>query len=391
MKTVVIKFGGTSLDTKEKRECACKIVKDKLSSGLFPVIIVSAMGRDGDHYSTDTLGKLVDEDQIEIKDFVLTCGEMISAGVLASELEHRGVNAFPLTGWQAGIIVEKKRECAEITAVNDIKIRDLINRHIIPVICGFQGITQDGNLKTLSRGGSEITAAFICKALDADRLEIFKDVEGIYSADPSKVKDADIIRHVSYEEIAEITGNGAKVINNQAAEFAALNHLTVAIGSTITGKTGTLIKDFEPQRLITAVTSKPDLTLFTIKVNQEFQLTEIFELLAINNVSIDFISVTNQQISFVVENILTEKAIDLANSLTKDYTTIRGLSKITVTGNGMTGQPGVMARTITALSKEKIDIKLATDSYSTISVLINKEKEIKALELLHREFIQQED
>ena len=279
MKIIVIKFGGTSLDNASHRQAAIKIVKDKIDSGYNPVIVVSAMGRQGETYATDTLQQLLpDSAGNDIKDFVSNCGEMISAAVFASELNFRNIASKPLTGWQAGLITDNVFGASQVKEIRINRLNKLIERHIIPVISGFQGISDTGELTTLGRGGSEITAVLIAQALKAERLEIFKDVDGVFTANPAKVASAELIREINYEDLSEITGSGAKVVNNIAVQIAETDHIAIGVGNTTTGKIGTTVNAIIHKDIVSCISSKQNLALIRITTSAEKRFSEIFPL-----------------------------------------------------------------------------------------------------------------
>ncbi|MCF7919685.1 MAG: aspartate kinase [Candidatus Cloacimonetes bacterium] len=391
MKLVILKFGGTSLDTSEHRQAAATIVKDKVTAGFFPVVVVSAMGRIGEPYSTDTLHNLLPENTSEdVSDFLANCGEMISASLFSAELQNLGLKARPVTGWQAGIITDKFFRDAQVLEINTGTIEKLIHNNIVPVVCGFQGITPDGELTTLGRGGSDTTSALLAQALKAESLEIYKDVDGIFTANPHQVNDARLIKVINYEELAEITGNGAQVVNNRAALIAAGSNIPIGIGNTFTGKTGTLVKIVKQNRLITSLTSRSNLLLVRIATAAENRLSEIFPLFSLVGLSLDFITVDNCHISFVIEQNKIAAVQEVLTKIEDDYEVTELYSKISLVGSGMTGQPGVMAKISRILNENMIPVILATDSYSTISVLVKSEYELLALQKLHQALISEE-
>ncbi|MDP8221332.1 MAG: aspartate kinase [Candidatus Stygibacter frigidus] len=386
MKISVLKFGGNSLKTIEIRKKVINIIKSRLESDLFPVVVVSAMGRKGDPYSTDNLLNILPEAGSERhKALISSCGEIISATLLAEELIESGYPAIALTGWQAGILTNNLYSEAKVENVNPSKIIEEIKKGIIPVICGFQGITATGEITTLGRGGSDTTAALIARALEACQLELFKDVEGLYTADPHKVKDAQILKTLDYNEIAELSGNGAQIVHNPAIRQLSDQEIPLLLGNTWTGEHGTCIQPCSKNKPVTAVTSKSALSLVTIEISTSSGIAEIFSAFSDSRISLDFISVVQGKISFVIE----EKynfAVSILDKFDVKSNLKRGFCKITVTGSGMTGQPGVMSKLTKCLESENINIEIATDSYSTISCLIKEFDEIRALNIIHNAF-----
>ena len=217
MKIIVQKFGGTSVATPQTRQLVVKKVKEAVDGGYAPIVVVSAMGRRGDPYATDTLIEMLrsvnpDPDVHEL-DLMMACGEIISSTVMASTLQKEGFKAKALTGGQAGMVTDGNFGNAKIKTVRPKTLKTLVEQGIIPVICGFQGVTDmDGSITTLGRGGSDTSAAAFGVAVDAEKVEIYTDVDGVMTADPRIVSDAKIIKQISYDEIREMAHQGAKVI-----------------------------------------------------------------------------------------------------------------------------------------------------------------------------------
>jgi aspartate kinase len=266
-------------------------------------------------------------------------------------------------------------------------IKEIIDSGTVPVVCGFQGVSETGQLTTLGRGGSDTTAALLAQVLQADSLEIYKDVTGVFSANPQQVKEAKLLKIINYEELAEITGNGARVVNNEAVQIAAATGIPVGIGSTETGEIGTIVKPVTQSHLITALTSRPGLVLIRIATSAENRLSEIFPLFSEAGISVDFITVDNCHISFVTEQNKIENVNKVLEKITDNKEVSELYSKISLVGSGMTGQPGVMAKISKVLNENGIPVIMATDSYSTISVLVRSEYEIPALACLHQTFL----
>lgn len=388
MKLSVLKFGGTSLADDSSRQQVVMIIKEHLDSGCFPVVVVSAMGRSGDKYATDTLLNLLPKHSSNRHQAMITaCGEIISATILAEELSALSIPAIALTGWQAGIYTQKDDyKNAKVISIDTCRIDQEIEKGNVPVICGFQGVSHSGDISTLGRGGSDTTAALIARALSADRLELYKDVPGVFSADPAKVKNAKLIKYLDYNEIAELSGNGAKIVHNPAIKQLADKKIPLYLGSFLSGELGTCIKPFDVSAPVTAVTSRSNLTLFSIVVPQSKPFSQYFSILAQNEISLDFITVNYCSIAFVVDKLSAQKVKNILFAHSWDFELKGELVKLTITGSGMTGQPGIFNKMISSLEKNNICIDMATDSYSTISCLIEEVNETKALNIIHAAF-----
>lgn len=249
MRILIQKFGGTSVATPESRQLVVEKINKALNKGFMPVVVVSAMGRSGDAYATDTLlqvaktaNPLVENREL---DQIMYCGEMISAAVMAATLQGAGLKASMLTGGQAGIITDDNYTNAHIVKIDTSAIQQLLWQGTIPVVCGFQGITYHHQLTTLGRGGSDTTAAALGDALEAEKIEIYTDVEGIMTADPRLVPNARLLDCISYEEACQMASQGAKVIHPRAVEFAMKKRIPLIVKSTFSNHPGTTITHLE--------------------------------------------------------------------------------------------------------------------------------------------------
>ena len=392
MKIIVLKFGGNSLRTPELRSKVIEIISKRLQSGYALVVIVSALGRIGNPYATDSLLNILPENSTDRHlSLIASCGEIISASLLAEELNNNGFSAIALTGWQAGILTEEAFAQSKVINIDTSQVMAELQKNNIPVICGFQGISPAGEITTLGRGGSDTTAALYARALEAIHLELYKDVAGIFTADPHIVKNARIIKELDYQEIAELSGNGAQIVHNPAIRQLADKKIPLLLGETWTGKLGTCIQPCQHNRYITAVTSKSKLARLTINTTQNILISTIFSGFAEANISVDFIAVNQNIVSFVIEENKTSLAESLCQNLNLNGEIQSGFCKLTVTGSGMTGQPGVMAKLSDNLETKNITIYMATDSYSTISCLIRQSDENNALNIIHNAFELQEE
>jgi len=398
MKKIVQKFGGTSLDTEEKREFAIKHIKDAINADYRPVIVVSAMGRAGKPYATDTLIKMAEEIFLDInsreKDLLMSCGEIISSVIMVQTLQKAGIDAIALTGAQAGIFTNNKFGESEIDRVNPDRINKLLQEGKVPVIAGFQGVTKDGEITTLGRGGSDTTASVIAVAIEALFIEIYTDVDGVMTADPTLVKNARLIDKVSYNEVCELAYQGARVIHPRAAEIAMKEGIPIKVKSTINEGTGTLIhnrgmRSVQGDRPVTGVTSRHNIVFIKVYPQKPTEYATglvVFSILANHGISVDFINIRPEAISFIIESRNEEKVIGILNEYEFKFEAINDFVKVSIVGGGMTGRPGVMARMVEALSNINVPIYQTTDSHTTISSLIKRENEKEALNALHDSF-----
>ena len=393
MRIVVQKFGGTSLQTKELRKKAAQHVLHKVKEGFKPVVVVSAMGRKGSPYATDTLLLLALNTNKDIhpreKDLLLSCGELISATIMVHTLNNLGTQAATLTGAQAGIITDDKFGNCHVKKVIPVRIHEFLEENIIPVVTGFQGINENGDITTLGRGGSDTTASILAVALKAELIEIYSDVKGIMSANPKIVEKARLLEYASYDEAVELAYKGAEVIHPRAVEIASNNSIPLVIRSTKDGNKGTMIHHIKSDRQVTGIINRNNICYVKIYPEKHGDYEtglKVFRILAEVNISVDFIDIKPDQITFIInsenkmetENLLRENRFNF--ELKKNY------SKISVVGSGMSGLPGIMAKIVEILNKNQITIHGCTDSHTTISCLVDKEQENKAVNALHTGF-----
>ncbi|MDO6355464.1 MULTISPECIES: aspartate kinase [unclassified Caloramator] len=391
MKIVVQKFGGTSVATQQRREMVADRIIDAIDRGYKPVVVVSAIGRKGDPYATDTLLSLINNGNCSISkrevDLLLCCGEIISAVVMAETLEKRGYNVTVLTGGQAGIITNNDFGNAEVLKVETKKIMDLLYSGAIPIVTGFQGMTQEGDFTTLGRGGSDVTGAILGEALKAEFIEIYTDVDGIMTADPRIVPDAKVINRISYNEVFQFADQGAKVIHPKAVEYAMRGNIPLYIKNTLSNAPGTIITSSRESRnkIITGITHMSNRSQVSVHFNED-DSNEIFDILADNKISIDLINVFPKYKVFTVDTKDIYKVEEILKELKLEYNIINNCSKIAVIGNGMKGVPGVMAKILKTLNENGIKVLQTADSHSTIWCLVKDEDTIKAINLLHKAF-----
>lgn len=394
MKIIVQKFGGTSVASAETREMAIQRVLEARAAGLAPVVVVSAMGRNGAPYATDTLINMLKDINPEVEarelDLLTACGEIISSVVMAHSLKARGYEAVALTGGQAGIRTDGSFGNAQIVEIDPGPITRLAQKGKIVVVAGFQGLAEDGNFTTLGRGGSDTTATALGVALKAEEVEIYTDVDGVMTVDPRVVETATILDSVTYQEICEMAHQGAKVIHPRAVEIAMTEQVPIRIKNTFSHAEGTLIASDAAARVVTGLAHLTDLVQFGVSISKEkgslLNDREILKLLAGNNISIDMISILTKEVYFVVKADIAEKAADLLTKAGYCFDMIRDCGKISVIGGGMTNLPGVMARLVDTLSEAGIDIIQTSDSDITISFLVPMPQVHKAVQLLHRGF-----
>lgn len=393
MKILVQKFGGTSVSSKNNRNLVVKKVKSAIENGYSPVVVVSAMGRKGDNYATDTLLQLLDDEfkrnNLLATDAILGCGEIISTVVMCNELYNEDINAVPLTGGLAGIQTDNTYGNATILNVDSKRILELLEKGIVPVVAGFQGIGEDGYLTTLGRGGSDVTGVILGAGLNAKEVHIYKDVDGIMTADPRIVSEAALIKQIGYDEVFQFADQGAKVIHPRAVEISKKYGIPLVIKNTLSDCEGTTISNEIcdlSSSIITGITHIKDRVQITVSHNGTEEYINLFEILANENISIDLISVFPKQKIFTIESKDLDKFKSILKEINLEYSYVENCSKIAVIGSKMKGVPGVMARILKALTKGNIEVLQTADSHMTIWCLVEEINTQLAINLLHKEF-----
>lgn len=396
MKIVVQKFGGTSVSTKERRQKVVEKVKSAIDEGYSPVVVVSAMGRSGDPYATDTLLSLVGDKFKNTNklasDLLMCCGELISSVVMSNELFDAGIDAVPLTGGQAGIKTDNIFTNAKHLDVDPKQILDFISKGRVPVITGFQGMSEDGFFTTLGRGGSDTSAAILGVALEAEQIEIYTDVDGIMTADPRIVKDASLINVISYNEVFQLAEQGAKVIHPRAVDIAMKSNVPLFIKNTMSDAKGTLINnngDLNNSKVITGITHQNDRIQVKIKAKENSnnpKYKDLLSLLAANKISLDLINIFPEQQIFTIGENKKKELEKILDAINIKYSLTENCSQLAVIGSRMAGIPGVIAKIVRSLNENNIEVLQTADSHMTIWCLIHSDNVAEAINALHKSF-----
>lgn len=405
MKIIVQKFGGTSVANSDLREEVVKRVREAREKGFRPVVVVSAMGREGDPYATDTLKNLMlstcgcGEQSLRDMDLIMACGEIISAVVMSSALCASGIASLALTGAQAGMVTDGNYGSAQVVEFHPERLLAHLRSDEVVVVAGFQGVTPEGEINTLGRGGSDTSAVILGAGLGAEKVEIYTDVKGIMTADPKLVSAARIIDHLTYNEVCQLAYEGAKVIHPRAVEVAMqhnlpliVKHLEEKAAGTVIGAELNIVGEGRfgerEMRVITGIAHTTGLAQLTVEMGADEAELElkIFESLADLRISIDLISIFPEQKNFTVKEEDLSRAEAVLKKLGVSYRLNAGCAKVAVVGLGMRNLPGVMARVIKALNDKKIRILQSGDSNITISILIQEDDLPEALCTLHEYF-----
>lgn len=401
MKVIVQKFGGTSVQSVAHRERVAELVRRAQQLGYRPVVVVSAMGRRGEPYATDTLLSLVEPAALAPAqlDALLACGEVIAASVVASCLVQHGIAATPITGGEAGIITDDNHGQARILEIDPGPVTALLAAEQVPVVAGFQGRTQAGRITTLGRGGSDTTAAALGAALKAEVVDIYTDVEGLMTADPRIVADAHHVPTADYDEVLQMANLGARVMHPRAVEIARQFSLPLRIRSTFSDTDGTLVgaatraldswAHRDPAHAVTGVTALSGLSqIRAIRAagdtpNWAWQL---FQTLAEAGISVDLINVFPDRAYFCIPSDLACKAGEVVARQDVNYAVVPDRAKVSVVGSAIHGLPGVMAQVLAALADAGVEVLQTADSHSTISCLVRREDMEPSVRALHHRF-----
>ena len=397
MSIIVMKFGGTSISNLEKIKNISNRIKRELKKNKKVFVVVSAMGK-----TTDQLIKkffVVKKDIFNAEyDSVISTGEQLSAGLLAAFLDENKISARSLLGWQIPIITDSFHGKARITDIPTKFVKKLFKTYDVLVMSGFQGISKYNRITTLGRGGSDTSAVAIAAALKAEICEIYTDVEGIYTADPRKVKKAKKISQITYEEILEMSSLGSKVLEPRSVELAMKYDIKVHVRSSFNNKKGTIVLSEEEnleKALVTGISSSDEDAKITLIGIQDTPgvANKIFSPLASANINVDMIvqNITDDgrltSLTFTVANSECEKAVKklkLSNIKFNKIHIDKKISKVSIIGVGMRSHVGVAKKMFETLAKNNINIQVISTSEIKISVLISSGSKKIALNALHK-------
>ncbi|MFC7320498.1 aspartate kinase [Halobacillus campisalis] len=397
MKILVQKFGGTSVRDHDGRSRAITHIKSAINDGYKVVVTVSAMGRKGDPYATDTLLGLVEHPSSKItsreQDMLMSCGETISSVVFAHELLDSGIRAASLSGAAAGFLTNDDFTRAKILRMDTSRLLSELEQNDVVVVAGFQGKTEGGDVTTIGRGGSDTSAAALGAALKADYIDIFTDVDGIMTADPRIVESARALHAVTYNEICNLAYQGAKVIHPRAVEIAMHAKVPMRVRSTYSDLPGTLVaasREGEagndiPDRLVTGIAHMAGISQIKVQSKEDSSKlqSEVFKSMAEANISVDFINISPSGVSYTIDSIYTHQALQILTDLGYEPEIREGCAKVSTVGAGITGVPGVTAKIVQTLIERGVQILQSADSHTTIWVLIKDEDLIQAVNALH--------
>lgn len=392
---VVQKYGGTSMGDCDRISNVAKRVLQSKAQGHSLVVVVSAMSGETDRLINFTQHFTPLPNTREV-DMVLSSGERVTAALLAIALESMGVKAISLSGRGAGIITDEFHTKARIEYIDTTKIFHLLNQGYVVVVAGFQGISQHGEVTTLGRGGSDLSAVAIAGALNASVCEIYSDVDGIYTTDPRIVKNAKKLEKISYDEMLELASMGAKVLLNRSVELAKKLNVKLISASSFSQSEGTLItkeEDIMEKPIVSGVALDKNQARVSLADVQDRPgiAADIFGLLADNNINVDMIVQTigrdgKTDIDFTIpktEVALTQQVLE---KFKDDFGSIEydnDIAKVSIVGVGMKSHSGVASTAFKALAEDNINIMMISTSEIKISMIINAEFAETAVRKIH--------
>ena len=397
-----MKFGGTSVANIDRIKNVADIIKSKKKDSVKLVVVVSAMaGVTNDLVEkSKAISKNFSDEEYDV---LLSSGEQVTAAFLAASLKDKDIQARSMLAWQIPIVTEGQHKNSRILSINSKSIINYLNMDYVVVVPGFQGITEKMRISTIGRGGSDASAVALAKALNADRCEIYTDVEGIFTTNPEICEKAKKIEKISYDEILEMSSLGAKVMQSSSVQKAMMNDVEVFVKSTFSpNKSGTQILSEDKisyDQVITGIAySKDDAKITLIGVKDKPGVASaIFKPLNDQNILVDMIvqnisaDSKKTDVTFTVKRDDMEKARNIIENLKKDIIfenllTDKKVSKVSIVGAGMITHPGVAYKMFNALSSQNINILVISTSEIRISVLVDDKNAEPAVKILHSAF-----
>jgi len=398
MSLIVQKFGGTSVADADCLRNVARVIADTYRAGNDVVVVVSAQGDTTD----DLIAKakeITPAPQKRELDVLLSAGEQMSSALLAMAVQALGCPAVSLLGWQAGFQTSSAYGSARIKNIRTERVQVELGRKNIVIVAGFQGVCKYDDVTTFGRGGSDTTAVALAAALHADRCQFYKDVEGVYTCDPRKVKGAQKLEEITYDEMLELATLGAQVLNNRAVEMAKKYNVELEVLSSYTQNPGTIVKEVTTMEkmLVRGVTKDTDTARISVVGVSDIPgvAFKIFSKLAAKDINVDIILQSvgrdnTKDISFTVSQANAGQAVEILKAL--DITAGLPLvcdtevAKISVVGAGMETHPGTASKMFEALYGADINIQMISTSEIKISVLIERAHADRAVAAVHRAF-----
>lgn len=399
MGIIVQKFGGSSVANAQRVRNVASIITDTYKAGNEVVVVVSAQGDTTDDL-IEKAGEINPKASKREMDMLLSTGELISASLVAMAIESMGFPVVSLSGWQAGFVTDSNHGNARIRRIDKERVQNELDKHNIVIVAGFQGLNRYDDITTLGRGGSDTSAVALAAVLGADLCQIYTDVDGVYTADPRLVKTARKLDEITYDEMLELASLGAQVLHNRSVEMAKKYSVKLEVLSSLERKSGTEVKEVikVEKMLIRGVARDNDVARVSVVSVPDVPgiAFKIFSLLAARKINVDIILQSigrhgTKDISFTVSRSNSDIAVQALEEIKdvlgcEQITCDKTVSKVSVVGSGMVANPGVAAKMFEALSEANINIHMISTSEIKISVLIDEEDSLKALNAVHDAF-----
>jgi len=399
MSIIVQKYGGSSVSDVEKLKKIAHIISVVKQQGHDVVVVVSAMGKNTNQLIEMAQSLSSNPERREL-DMLLSTGERITMALLCIALNDLGVKAISLTGSQSGIITNDRYNDASVIEVRPFRVQDELAKGQVVVIGGFQGVSYKRDITTLGRGGSDTTAVALAASLNAERCEIYSDVDGVYTTDPNLIKDAKHLPEISYEQIQEMAEAGAKVLNAQAVQFAKKSKIAIYARSTFESARETIIREMAPtgKQEVIGVVQKNDITRIIFKNKDiHIHLDEFFTFLEEKNIPVKELhyiqhrSIDIENISFVISKINVHNWKEVAKELVikykNDISIDETLGAVSLIGEGFSRDNRLIIETISLLNSNKIEFFGLTTTSFRISLLVKKEILHNVVEIMHNYWI----
>ena len=401
MKRLVLKFGGTSVGSIEKIKNVANIIQKRHSEGNEIIVVVSAMSGTTDDLlkKSQLISKNFDNKELDV---LLSSGEQASCAFLSGALISLGLEARSWLGWQIPIITDNNYTCSQILKIKTEEVLNFVAKKGIAVVAGFQGISVENRITTLGRGGSDLSAVAVAKFFKTDSCEIYTDVEGVFTTDPSINEKAKKIDKISYEEMLEMASLGAKVMQPSSVQSSMINKIPIHVRSTFSEKIGTAIipeSEIDYKKVITGIAYSKNNAKVSIVgvVDKPGVAADVFEPIGKNNINIDMVIQNTSldgkkaNITFTIKQEDLKKTLNIIekNKQKINYSKITHddkLSKVSIVGAGMISSPGVTYKMFRSLAEKKINILAISTSEIKISVLIRENFTQEAVRILHKEF-----
>ena len=399
MSLIVQKFGGTSVANTERLKNVADIITKTYEKGNDVVVVVSAQGDTTDEFIEKARQVNPNPSKREM-DMLLTAGEQISASLLAMTIEEMGYPVMSLLGWQAGFFTSANNGSARIERVDPARIKRELDQKRIVIVTGFQGVNRYQDMTTLGRGGSDTSAVAIAASMHADLCQIYTDVEGVFTADPRKIKDARKLDVISYDEMLELATLGAQVLNNRSVEMAKKYGVELEVLSSLTRKPGTIVREANKmeEMLISGIAKDNEVARVSIigVPDRPGLAFKIFTKLAAKEINVDIILQSigrnnTKDISFTIPESQLDETMEILRTYVEtigaaDAVYDGNVSKVSVVGAGMETHPGVAAQMFEALFDANINIQMISTSEIKISVLISRDDADQAVTAIHKKF-----